>query len=56
MVLKIDTSMYSDDEVVQLRIRSDIQGPVYAGDLDVPAGVEVLNKDLLIATISEGEF
>ncbi|UKS53902.1 DNA-directed RNA polymerase subunit alpha [Mycoplasma feriruminatoris] len=54
LVLKIDTSMYSDDEVVQLRIRSDIQGPVYAGDLDVPAGVEVLNKDLLIATISEG--
>ncbi|QVK01752.1 DNA-directed RNA polymerase subunit alpha [Mycoplasma mycoides subsp. capri] len=54
LVLKIDTSMYSDDEVVQLRIRSDIQGPVYAGDLDIPAGVEILNKDLLIATISEG--
>ncbi|QQY78006.1 DNA-directed RNA polymerase subunit alpha [Mycoplasma mycoides subsp. capri] len=54
LVLKIDTSMYSDDEAVQLRIRSDIQGPVYAGDLDIPAGVEILNKDLLIATISEG--
>ncbi|EXU60689.1 DNA-directed RNA polymerase subunit alpha [Mycoplasma mycoides] len=54
LVLKIDTSMYGDDEVVQLRIRSDIQGPVYAGDLDIPAGVEILNKDLLIATISEG--
>ncbi|ACU78612.1 DNA-directed RNA polymerase subunit alpha [Mycoplasma mycoides] len=54
LVLKIDTSIYSDDEVVQLRIRSDIQGPVYAGDLDIPAGVEILNKDLLIATISEG--
>ncbi|ADK69805.1 DNA-directed RNA polymerase subunit alpha [Mycoplasma mycoides subsp. mycoides] len=54
LVLKIDTSIYSDDEVVQLRIRSDIQGPIYAGDLDIPAGVEILNKDLLIATISEG--
>ncbi|QVK02593.1 DNA-directed RNA polymerase subunit alpha [Mycoplasma mycoides] len=54
LVLKIDTSIYGDDEVVQLRIRSDIQGPVYAGDLDIPAGVEILNKDLLIATISEG--
>ncbi|WP_434335144.1 DNA-directed RNA polymerase subunit alpha [Mycoplasma capricolum subsp. capricolum] len=54
LVLRIDTSIYSDDEVVQLKIRSDIQGPVYAGDLELPAGVEVLNQDLLIATISEG--
>ncbi|PTD31663.1 DNA-directed RNA polymerase subunit alpha [Mycoplasma leachii] len=54
LVLRIDTSMYGDDEVVQLKIRSDIQGPVYAGDLELPAGVEVLNQDLLIATISEG--
>ncbi|KEZ18172.1 DNA-directed RNA polymerase subunit alpha [Mycoplasma capricolum] len=53
LVLRIDTSIYSDDEVVQLKIRSDIQGPVYAGDLELPAGVEVLNQDLLIATISE---
>ncbi|ADR24020.1 DNA-directed RNA polymerase, alpha subunit [Mycoplasma leachii PG50] len=54
LVLRIDTSIYGDDEVVQLKIRSDIQGPVYAGDLELPAGVEVLNQDLLIATISEG--
>ncbi|AJK51710.1 DNA-directed RNA polymerase subunit alpha [Mycoplasma capricolum subsp. capripneumoniae] len=54
LVLRIDTSIYSDDEVVQLKIRSDIQGSVYAGDLELPAGVEVLNQDLLIATISEG--
>lgn len=54
MVLKIDPNMFQDEEVVELKIKTDVQGPVLGGDLEVPAGVEVLNKDLEIATISEG--
>ncbi|ATZ18547.1 DNA-directed RNA polymerase subunit alpha [Williamsoniiplasma somnilux] len=54
LVLKIDEKMYSDDEVVELKIKSSVTGPVKAAELVVPAGVEVLNKDLHIATIADG--
>lgn len=53
LVLKIDSNMFQDEEVVELKIKTDVQGPVLGGDLEVPAGVEVLNKDLEIATVSE---
>lgn len=29
-------------------------GPVYAGEIEVPAGVEIINKDLLICTLDKG--
>lgn len=37
-----------------LKLKSDQAGPVYAGSIEVPAGVEIANKDLLICNISEG--
>lgn len=49
LVLAID----NDDEVV-LTIDKKGDGPVYASDILLPAGVEVINKDLVIANLAEG--
>ncbi|AJM72120.1 DNA-directed RNA polymerase subunit alpha [Mycoplasma yeatsii] len=54
LVLKIDSEMYKDEENVEIKIKTNVEGEVYASDLEVPAGVEILSKDLLIATVSEG--
>ncbi|MBP7709691.1 MAG: DNA-directed RNA polymerase subunit alpha [Rickettsiales bacterium] len=37
-----------------LRLSSSKAGPVYAGSIEVPAGVEILNKDLVICTLNKG--
>ncbi len=37
-----------------LKLTSDKAGPVYAGSIQLPAGVEIANKDLLICTLAEG--
>lgn len=47
IVLSID----NDDEVV-LTIDKKGEGPVYAGDILVPARVEIINKDLVIANLA----
>lgn len=51
LILDIDIH---DNEVYTLRI--DQEGPktVVAGDIECPSGIEVLNKDLQICTLSEG--
>ena len=51
LILKMDIH---DDEEYTLRL--DIEGPytVYARDIECPAGVEILNPDLYICTVSEG--
>ncbi|AVP49694.1 DNA-directed RNA polymerase subunit alpha [Williamsoniiplasma luminosum] len=54
LVLSIDAKMYKDDEVVEIKLNSSTQGPITAGDLETPIGVEILNKDLHLATIAEG--
>ncbi|EOA07141.1 DNA-directed RNA polymerase alpha chain [Mycoplasma yeatsii 13926] len=54
LVLKIDSEMYKDEESVEIKIKTNVEGEVYASDLEIPAGVEILSKDLLIATVSEG--
>lgn len=43
-----------DDEVYTLNISEKGPKIVTAGDIQCPAGIEVLNKDLEIATLSEG--
>lgn len=48
LVLKID----SDEDVV-LTIDKKGEGPVYASDILVPAGVEVINGDLVIANLAD---
>ncbi len=49
LVLVID----NDDEVV-LTIDKKGEGPVYASDILLPAGVEIVNKDLVIANLAVG--
>lgn len=41
-------------ETQYLRIDMDKSGPVFAGDINLPADVRVINPDRLICTISEG--
>ena len=49
LVLAID----NDDEVV-LTIDKKGEGPIYAGDILLPAGVEVINEDLVVANLADG--
>lgn len=42
------------DEVKVLHLRSDKEGVVTAGDIEKDADVEIINPDLVIATISKG--
>jgi DNA-directed RNA polymerase subunit alpha len=37
-----------------LRLSSNKEGAVYAGSIQAPAGVEIVNKDLLICTLTKG--
>ena len=43
-----------DDDIYNLRIDIDRAGAVLASDLQLPAGVKVINPDWLLCTISEG--
>lgn len=49
LAIKTDSS-----EPQQLRIDVDKPGPVLASDIQLPAGVKVVNPDWLICTIAEG--
>lgn len=49
LVVKIE-----DDESKTLRLDIDTEGPVLASDIEVPAGVKIINSDWLICTVSEG--
>jgi DNA-directed RNA polymerase subunit alpha len=44
----------TSDEPQYLRLDIDRPGPVTAGDIEVPAGVKVINQDWLICTLNEG--
>ena len=49
MVIKCDSK-----DPQNLRLDVDKPGPVYAGDIQFPAGVKVINPDWVICNISEG--
>ena len=49
LVVKTD-----DKEPQHLRIDVDRPGPVLAGDIQLPAGVKVVNPDWLICTVADG--
>ncbi|MCF0110444.1 MAG: DNA-directed RNA polymerase subunit alpha [Erysipelotrichaceae bacterium] len=49
LIIKIST-----DETYTLRISAKGPGVVTAGDIECPTDVEILNKDLVIATLAEG--
>lgn len=44
----------SDDDTYTLRINAKGSKVVTAGDIECPANVEILNKDLVLATLEEG--
>lgn len=52
--LKGLTVKTEDKDPQHLRLEVDKPGPVLASDLQLPAGVKVVNPDWLICTISEG--
>lgn len=52
--LKGLTIKTEDKDPQHLRLETDRPGPVLASDLQLPAGVKVVNPDWLICTISEG--
>ncbi|KAF5303881.1 hypothetical protein FQR65_LT18919 [Abscondita terminalis] len=54
LILKIDDEMFPNEEIAELSIETSTVGEVKAGDLVLPAGVEVLNKDLVLCTIADG--
>ncbi len=43
-----------DSSASVLKLSSNKPGPVYAGSIEAPAGVEIVNKDLLICTLNKG--
>lgn len=43
-----------DSSQAILKLSANKSGPVYAGSIEVPAGVEILNKDLIICTLNKG--
>ncbi|MDD6466967.1 MAG: DNA-directed RNA polymerase subunit alpha [Erysipelotrichaceae bacterium] len=49
LIIKIDT-----DDTYTLKIAAKGPGVVTAGDIECPTDVEILNKDLVIATLAEG--
>ncbi|AGM24805.1 DNA-directed RNA polymerase subunit alpha [Spiroplasma chrysopicola] len=54
LVLIINQDIIPDGESVILKISSTKEGEVLAKDIILPAGVEVVNQNLHIATISKG--
>lgn len=43
-----------DEEPITLTLRAESPGEVKAGDFEAPMGVEIVNKDLAIATLDKG--
>ena len=54
MNLKSLSVTKEDSSSAVLKLSTDKAGPVYAGSIEVPAGVEIINKDLLICTLDKG--
>jgi DNA-directed RNA polymerase subunit alpha len=54
LVVRIDEKIFGDEEVATLELKASTVGAITAGDIVCPAGVEILNKDLIICTISDG--
>ncbi len=43
-----------DSSSCVLKLSTNKVGPVYAGSIETPAGVEIVNKDLVICTLNKG--
>lgn len=55
IILKIDDNLFTEEERQKIILKLNVQekGEVFAGDIICPAGVEIINKDLYLATIAE---
>jgi len=56
IIMNVKSLAISKDDIssVTLKLHADKEGPVYAGSIQTPAGVEIINKDLLICTLNKG--
>jgi DNA-directed RNA polymerase subunit alpha len=54
MNLKSLAIVKSDASPCTFKLSTNKTGPVYAGSIEVPAGVQIVNKDLLICTLNKG--
>jgi DNA-directed RNA polymerase subunit alpha len=54
MNLKSLAMIKNDGSSFTLRLSANKPGPVYAGSIELPAGVEIYNRDLLICTLDKG--
>ncbi|WP_381415339.1 DNA-directed RNA polymerase subunit alpha [Spiroplasma endosymbiont of Anurida maritima] len=54
LVIKINPEIYPENESVLIKGIRREEGELLSGDLEVPEGVEIINKDLVIATVADG--
>jgi len=54
MNLKSLAIVKDDASPCTFKLSTNKAGPVYAGSIEVPAGVQIVNKDLLICTLNKG--
>lgn len=52
-VKDLNIRINNQDEEVTLRLKGNKQGDLLAGDIECPEGVEIINKDLRIVTLTE---
>jgi DNA-directed RNA polymerase subunit alpha len=50
---KLRLKIEDDDDVVELRLEVQRKGEITADDIQCPAGVEILNKDLKVCTLTD---
>jgi DNA-directed RNA polymerase subunit alpha len=55
LALKKVRVKYEGEEPIELELYKKGEGPIYAGDIKCPAGVEIANPDLKIATITSND-
>jgi DNA-directed RNA polymerase subunit alpha len=55
LALKKVRVKYEGEEPIELELYKKGEGPIYAGDIKCPAGVEIVNPDLKIATITSND-
>jgi len=54
LILKVDSSLFNDSEVISLK-GENIKGSLKAKDLVLPAGVQIINGDLVLMNVAPNE-
>ncbi len=53
IILKADLDTYSNSQVFELTLSSNQKSVLKAGDIKLPAGVEIINKDLVLMNLNK---